>query len=71
MSASLGARIQPGYFADLVLFDPVTVRDMSTPETPQARSVGIRRVWVNGELVYDADAGTGRHPGRVLRRAAR
>ena len=64
-------RIEPGYFADLVLFDPATVRDMATPEAPQARSVGIRSVWVNGELVYDADTATGRHPGRVLRRAAR
>ena len=64
-------RITPGYFADLVLFDPVTVRDMATPESPQARSVGIRTVWVNGEVVYDGEATTGRHPGRVLRRAAR
>jgi N-acyl-D-amino-acid deacylase len=64
-------RIQPGYFADLVLFDPGAVRDMATPEKPQARSVGIRSVWVNGELVYDANTATGRHPGRVLRRAAR
>jgi len=64
-------RIEPGYFADLVLFDPAAVRDMATPEAPQARSVGIRSVWVNGELVYDAGTATGRHPGRVLRRAAR
>jgi N-acyl-D-amino-acid deacylase len=64
-------RIQPGYFADLVLFDPGTVRDRATPEEPQARSVGIRSVWVNGELVYDANTATGHHPGRVLRRAAR
>jgi N-acyl-D-amino-acid deacylase len=64
-------RIAPGYFADLVLFDAATVRDMATPEEPQARSVGIRSVWVNGELVYDANAPTGRHPGRVLRRAPR
>ena len=64
-------RITPGYYADLVLFDPATVRDMATPGIPQARSVGIRTVWVNGQTVYDGDATTGRYPGRVLRRAAR
>jgi N-acyl-D-amino-acid deacylase len=64
-------RIAPGYHADLVLFDAAAVRDLATPEQPQARSVGIRRVWVNGELVYDANAATGHHPGRVLRRASR
>jgi N-acyl-D-amino-acid deacylase len=64
-------RIAPGYFADLVLFDPATVRDVSTPEEPQARSVGVRSVWVNGEVVYDANAPTGRYAGRVLRRTSR
>ena len=61
-------RVAPGYYADLVLFDPATVRDVATPLQPQARSVGIRSVWVNGEIVYEDAAPTGRHPGRVLRR---
>jgi N-acyl-D-amino-acid deacylase len=64
-------RIAPGYFADLVLFDPQTVRDLATPEEPQTRSVGIQSVWVNGALVYDGGASTGRRPGRVIRRVAR
>jgi N-acyl-D-amino-acid deacylase len=64
-------RISPGYFADLVLFDPHTVRDVATPEEPQARSIGIQSVWVNGELVYDGTASTARRPGRVIRRVAR
>jgi N-acyl-D-amino-acid deacylase len=64
-------RIAPGHYADLVLFDAATVRDVATPEQPQARSVGIRRVWVNGELVYDGNAPTARHPGQVLRRVSR
>ena len=66
--------IRPGAFADLVLFDPATVVDRATPTEPQAPSVGIRAVWVNGEMVYRAATSTaagetlGRYPGRVLRR---
>jgi N-acyl-D-amino-acid deacylase len=63
-------RVAPGYYADLVLFDPATVRDEATPVQPQARSVGIRSVWVNGEIVYEDNTATGRHPGRVLRRSS-
>jgi N-acyl-D-amino-acid deacylase len=62
-------RIAPGYFADLVLFDPATVIDRATPTAPRETAVGIRTVWVNGEVVYVGGAVTGRHPGRVVRRA--
>jgi N-acyl-D-amino-acid deacylase len=61
-------RIAPGHFADLVLFDPATVVDRATPTAPRERAVGIRRVWVNGEVVYEAGAATGKYPGRVVRR---
>jgi N-acyl-D-amino-acid deacylase len=60
-------RIAPGYFADLVLFDPRTISDQATPTAPRERSVGIQTVWVNGQVVYDGGAVTGRYPGRVLR----
>ena len=60
-------RIEPGYFADLVLFDPTTVLDMATPESPNERSRGIEAVWVNGERVYSPSGPTGIRPGRVLR----
>ena len=63
-------RVAPGYYADLVLFDAATVRDVATPLQPQARSVGVRSVWVNGEIVYQDAAPTGRRPGRVLRRSS-
>ncbi len=62
--------IQPGRRADLVLFDPATVQDRSTPTEPHAVSTGIRKVWVNGVLVYADGQATGARPGRVLRRAA-
>ena len=61
--------IQPGLRADLVLFDAATVRDRATPTDPHALSEGIRKVWVNGVLVYTGGRATGAHPGRVLRRA--
>lgn len=61
-------RVQPGMYADLVLFDPETVMDRSTPEDPRALSVGIHKVWVNGELAYEDGQTTGNRPGRVLRR---
>jgi N-acyl-D-amino-acid deacylase len=62
--------IRVGMRADLVLFDPRTVKDRATPAEPHAVSVGIRRVWVNGVLVLRDGVSTGERPGRVLRRAA-
>jgi N-acyl-D-aspartate/D-glutamate deacylase len=62
--------IAPGMMADLVLFDPETVLDRATPERPHALSVGIHRVWVNGQLVYANGRTSGRRPGRVIRRRA-
>jgi N-acyl-D-amino-acid deacylase len=61
-------RIAPGYFADLVLFDPATIIDRATPTAPRETAVGIRTVWVNGEVVYEERRTTGRYPGRVVRR---
>ncbi len=63
-------RIAPNMKADLVLFDPRTVIDRSTFEEPRKLSVGIARVYVNGELVWSDGAVTGAHPGRVLASAA-
>jgi N-acyl-D-amino-acid deacylase len=72
-AAHMGIRdrgvIRPGMLADLVLFDAERVLDRATPEAPHALSVGIHRVWVNGESVYEDGRTTGRLPGRVIRRA--
>lgn len=43
-------QLQPGWFADVVVFDPAQVRDVATYENPMARSEGIERVFVNGAL---------------------
>jgi len=63
-------RLVPGAYADLVLFDPDKVIDRATTSDPHALSVGIERVWVNGQPVFASGAATGLKPGRVLRRGA-
>ena len=60
--------LEPGSFADLVLFDPDAVRDRATLDEPHAVADGIERVWVNGRVVYEEGRPSGRRPGRVLRR---
>ena len=61
-------RLAPGYAADLVLFDPETVGDRATPEDPRALSVGIHRVFVAGETVFENGRVTAARPGRFLAR---
>lgn len=60
--------IAPGYFADLVLFDPNTVKDNATISNPTAISSGIEKVWVNGQVVYDQLKPSGNKPGRLVKR---
>ena len=56
-----------GLAADLVAFDPVTVRSEATFETPNRYSTGFRYVAVNGVLVVDDGKLTGKTPGQPLR----
>ena len=60
--------LEEGKIADLVLFDPATVRDNSTYTEPFLLSTGIEKVWVNGQLVWSEGKSTGARPGRVLSR---
>jgi N-acyl-D-amino-acid deacylase len=64
-------RIQKGYYADIVIFDPDTVMDMSTWQDPHHYPVGIPYVIVNGEVVIENGEHTGRLPGRILRHEPR
>jgi dihydroorotase/N-acyl-D-amino-acid deacylase len=59
--------LRPGMMADLVVFDPATVRDRSTFADPLHYSEGIPYVAVNGRLVVDGGRLTSERPGRVLR----
>ena len=60
--------VREGYIADLVLFDPETVRDLATFTDPIRAAAGIEAVWVNGVLSYKDRAGTGERAGRFLPR---
>jgi len=57
-----------GKKADIVVFDPATIRDVSTYEDPHHFSEGISNVLVNGAPVLRDGKMTGQLPGRVLRR---
>ncbi|MEZ5831159.1 MAG: D-aminoacylase [Dongiaceae bacterium] len=61
-------RLQQAYAADLVLFDPKTVKDRATFEDPMQVSTGIVVTWVNGMAVWREGKATGHRPGRALRR---
>jgi N-acyl-D-amino-acid deacylase len=60
--------LKAGMFADLTLFDPVTVCDRATFEEPVQTSIGIQHVIVNGVPVLRNEVPTDARPGRGLRR---
>src|SRR5262249_15212206 len=45
--------LKPGYFADVVVFDPKTFRDKATFEKPHQYAEGVRYLFVNGKVVID------------------
>lgn len=62
--------IREGAIADLVLFDPQTVVDRATPDTPELLSQGIEAVWVGGQQVFAQGKASAARPGQIIRRAA-
>ncbi|HSD66069.1 MAG TPA: D-aminoacylase [Vicinamibacteria bacterium] len=70
-AANLGldrrGRLVPGHFADVVVFDPATIADRATYESPHQYAVGVRDVLVNGVIVVRTGEHTGALPGRALR----
>ena len=61
-------RVQVGADADLVVFDPATVRDLATYAEPHRFPAGIEHVLVAGEVTIRDGRHTGARAGRVLRR---
>ncbi len=59
--------LKPGYFADVVVFDPVKIQDHATFEQPHQYSTGVVHVFVNGAQVLQDGEHTGAKPGRVVR----
>jgi N-acyl-D-amino-acid deacylase len=60
-------KLQQGYFADVVMFDPATVQDHSTYENPQQLATGVSNVWVNGVQALKDGEATRNWSGRVVR----
>ncbi len=59
--------LAPGYYADIVVFDPQTIQDKATFAEPHQLSVGVEQVFVNGvQTIKDGDH-TGAKAGRVVR----
>jgi N-acyl-D-amino-acid deacylase len=58
--------LEPGMFADVVVFDPATIADRATFEKPHQYAVGVKHVFVNGRHVLKDGEHTGALPGRAL-----
>jgi N-acyl-D-amino-acid deacylase len=70
-ATNLGIRqrgsLKPGYYADLVVFNPATIADHATFEKPKQLATGVDHVFVNGMQVLRDGKHTGAKPGRVVR----
>ncbi|MEX0749495.1 MAG: D-aminoacylase [Dehalococcoidia bacterium] len=62
--------LEPGWFADVVIFDPQTIADVATYDDPRQYPAGIDCVIVNGEVAARDGKQTGARSGRMLRRGA-
>lgn len=59
--------LAPGFYADVVVFDPASIQDHATFEKPHQYSTGVEHVFVNGTQVLEGGNHTGAKPGRVVR----
>lgn len=59
--------LREGMFADVVIFDPATISDRATFESPHQLSTGVKQVLVNGVRVIKDGKHTGAKPGRIVR----
>ena len=58
--------LRPGYYADVVVFDPATVKDHATYAKPHQLATGINDVFINGVQVLKEGQHTGAKPGRFV-----
>jgi N-acyl-D-aspartate/D-glutamate deacylase len=61
--------LKEGFFADITIFDPATIIDKATYTDPAQLSVGVKYVFVNGQLEFADGKMTGVNAGRALRGA--
>ena len=59
--------LRPGYFADIVVFDPNAIQDHATFEEPHQYASGVLHVFVNGIHVLKEGEHTGATPGRFVK----
>ncbi len=67
MGLARRGRIAPGFFADLLVFDPSKIRQRNTFAEPHRYSTGIDHVLVNGRFAMQDSRPTGQKAGRTLR----
>ncbi len=60
-------QLAEGFMADVVIFDPATVKDNATFTEPHQVSTGMQHVFVNGTHVWHEGRHTGAKPGRIVR----
>ena len=60
-------QLREGFVADIVVFDPKTVRDTNSYEKPKSYATGVPYVLVNGVLVIDKGQHTGARPGKAIK----
>lgn len=60
--------LKQGYFADIVIFNPATVKDNATISEPLKISDGIEKVFVNGTIVFENKKTTNAYPGSIIKR---
>jgi N-acyl-D-amino-acid deacylase len=59
--------LKPGYYADVVLFDPENIQDHATFPEPHQYATGVQHVWVNGQQVLKNGEATDARPGRFIK----
>jgi N-acyl-D-amino-acid deacylase len=59
--------LREGYFADITIFDPASLKDVATYTEPARLAMGVKYVFVNGQLEFEDGKLTGRTAGQVLR----
>ena len=63
--------LKPGYFADIVVFDPATFRDTATYEKPLQWATGVKLLLVNGQIAVENEKPTEKLAGRAIRHPVR
>jgi len=70
-ATNLGIRnrgwLAPGYYGDVVVFDPARIQDHATFDKPKQLATGVDDVFVNGVQVLADGKHTGARPGRFVR----